>query len=106
MKRNAAFETWLKNTFNIDCDGMRFGIEGEDTKVQYYCDTDYYGALAVSAMYYAYMEAIQQVVSVVCKTIPRIDPNNPTVLDANEHCCEYTVYYDRERVHAVLDKYS
>ena len=96
MKRSAAFEAWLKVTFNIDCVGMRFGIEGKDTKVQYYCDTDFDGAQIISAMYYAYVH----------NTIPRIDPNKPTVLDINEHCCEYTMYHDRERVHAVLDTYS
>ena len=106
MKRSAAFEAWLKVTFNIDCVGMRFGIEGKDTKVQYYCDTDFDGAQIISAMYYAYVEATQQVVSAVRNTIPRIDPNKPTVLDINEHCCEYTMYHDRERVHAVLDTYS
>lgn len=106
MKRSAAFETWLKDTFNIDCADMRFGIEGRDTKVQYYCDTDSEGALTVTAMYYAYVEATQNVVSAVRATIPRIDPSNPTVLDVNEHCCEYTLYHDRERVHTMLDTYS
>ena len=106
MKRSAAFETWLKDTFNIDCADMRFGIEGRGTKVQYYCDTDSAGALMVTAMYYAYVEATQNVVSAVRATIPRIDPSNPTVLDVNEHCCEYTLYHDRERVHTMLDTYS
>ena len=106
MKRSAAFETWLKDTFNIDCADMHFGIEGRDTKVQYYCDTDSEGALTVTAMYYAYVEATQNVVSAVRATIPRIDPSNPTVLDVNEHCCEYTLYHDRERVHTMLDTYS
>ena len=106
MKRSTAFETWLKATFNIDCADMRFGIEGEDTKVQYYSDTDFDGALTITVMYYAYVEATRQVVSAVRSAIPRIDPNNPTVLDANEHCCEYTMYHDRERVHTVLDTYS
>ena len=106
MKRSTTFETWLKDTFNIDCTDMRFGMEGEDTKIQYYCDTDSAGALMVTVMYYAYVEATRQVVSVVRSAIPRIDPNKPTVLDVNEHCCEYTMYHDRERVHAVLDRYN
>ena len=106
MKRSAAFETWLKDTFNIDCADMRFGIEGRDIKVQYYCDTDSEGALTVTAMYYAYVEATRQVVSAMRSAIPRIDPTKPTVLDENEHCCEYTMYHDRERVHAVLDRYN
>ena len=106
MKRSAAFEAWVKATFNIDCAGMRFGIEGEATRVRYYCDMDLGGALVVSAMYYAYVEATQNVVSAVRATIPRIDPSNPTVLDVNEHCCEYTLYHDRERVHTMLDTYS
>ena len=106
MKRSIAFETWLKVTFNIDCADMRFGIEGGATKVQYYSDTDFVDALTITIMYYAYVEATRQVVSAVRSAIPRIDPNNPTVLDANEHCCEYNMYHDRERVHTVLDTYS
>lgn len=33
------------------------------------------------------------------RIVPRIDPQNPKPLDKSEHCCECTLYYERERIH-------
>lgn len=36
------------------------------------------------------------------RIVPRIDPNNPKPLDETEHCCECTLYYERERIHGEI----
>ena len=34
---------------------------------------------------------------------PRIDPCQPAPLDEKAHCCEYTIYVERERLHRFID---
>lgn len=34
---------------------------------------------------------------------PRIDPCQPVPLDEKAHCCEYTIYVERERLHRIID---
>ena len=36
------------------------------------------------------------------RIVPRIDPQNPKPLDESEHCCEFTLYYERERIHGEI----
>jgi GDP-D-mannose dehydratase len=34
---------------------------------------------------------------------PRIDPLQPVPLDETTHCCEHTLYLERERLHRLID---
>ena len=34
---------------------------------------------------------------------PRIDPHTPVPLNEVDHCCEYVLYQERERLHKVID---
>ena len=34
---------------------------------------------------------------------PRIDITKPVPLDEKAHCCEYTIYVERERLHKLID---
>lgn len=35
---------------------------------------------------------------------PRIDPCQPLPLDEKAHCCEYTIYVERERLHRAMQE--
>ena len=41
----------------------------------------------------------REIAALLERIVPRIDPQNPKPLDEIEHCCECTLYYERERIH-------
>lgn len=44
-----------------------------------------------------------ELVELVRSKFPRIDPCKPVPLDEKAHCCEYTIYVERERLHRMID---
>ena len=62
-------------------------------------DADY-GAYVEYADYAA-LEA--ELVELLRSKFPRIDPCQPVPLDEKAHCCEYTIYVKRERLHRIID---
>lgn len=44
-----------------------------------------------------------ELVELVRSKFPRIDPCQPVPLDEKAHCCEYTIYVERERLHRIID---
>jgi len=40
---------------------------------------------------------------VLREKFPRIDPHTPVPLNELDHCCEYVLYQERERLHKVID---
>ena len=38
----------------------------------------------------------------VDRVVPPIDPDNPEPLDPEDHCCEYVLWVDRERIRREL----
>lgn len=82
-KMREEFEAWVKGTFNIDCSEMFFGIKDHDEKEQYYDDDDADGAIAVSAMFYAWRASR----AVLCVELPKvysIQVLSDPIMDADE----------------------
>ena len=46
---------------------------------------------------------VTELVELVRNKFPRIDPCQPVPLDEKAHCCEYTIYVERERLHRLID---
>lgn len=46
-----------------------------------------------------------ELVELLRSKFPRIDPCAPVPLDEKAHCCEYTIYVERERLHREIDTY-
>ena len=46
---------------------------------------------------------VAELVELVRSKFPRIDPCQPVPLDEKAHCCEYTIYVERERLHRIID---
>ena len=46
---------------------------------------------------------VTELVELVRSKFPRIDPCQPVPLDEKAHCCEYTIYVERERLHRLID---
>ena len=46
---------------------------------------------------------VAELVELVRNKFPRIDPCQPVPLDEKAHCCEYTIYVERERLHRHID---
>lgn len=44
----------------------------------------------------------REIAALLERIVPRIDPQNPKPLDETEHCCECTLYYERERIHGEI----
>ena len=44
-----------------------------------------------------------ELVALLRSKFPRIDPCQPVPLDEKAHCCEYTIYVERERLHRLID---
>ncbi|MTI72547.1 MAG: hypothetical protein FH747_02960 [Stenotrophomonas sp.] len=44
----------------------------------------------------------REIAALLERIVPRIDPQNPKPLDEIEHCCECTLYYERERIHGEI----
>jgi hypothetical protein len=44
----------------------------------------------------------REIAALLERIVPRIDPQNPKPLDKSEHCCECTLYYERERIHGEI----
>ena len=44
-----------------------------------------------------------ELVELLRSKFPRIDPCQPVPLDEKAHCCEYTIYVERERLHRMID---
>lgn len=44
-----------------------------------------------------------ELVELLRNKFPRIDPCKPVPLDEKAHCCEYTIYVERERLHRLID---
>ena len=44
-----------------------------------------------------------ELVELLRSKFPRIDPCQPVPLDEKVHCCEYTIYVERERLHRLID---
>lgn len=44
----------------------------------------------------------REIAALLERIVPRIDPQNPKPLDESEHCCECTLYYERERIHGEI----
>ena len=44
-----------------------------------------------------------ELVELLRSKFPRIDPCKPVPLDEKAHCCEYTIYVERERLHRMID---
>ena len=44
-----------------------------------------------------------ELVELLRNKFPRIDPCKPVPLDEKAHCCEYTIYVERERLHRMID---
>jgi hypothetical protein len=44
-----------------------------------------------------------ELVASIREKFPRIDPCAPVPLDEKAHCCEYTIYVERERLHRQID---
>lgn len=44
-----------------------------------------------------------KIVELLRSKFPRIDPCQPVPLDEKAHCCEYTIYVERERLHRIID---
>lgn len=44
-----------------------------------------------------------ELVELLRSKFPRIDPCQPVPLDEKAHCCEYTIYVERERLHRIID---
>lgn len=44
-----------------------------------------------------------ELVELLRSKFPRIDPCKPVPLDEKAHCCEYTIYVERERLHRLID---
>ena len=44
-----------------------------------------------------------ELVELLRSKFPRIDPYQPVPLDEKAHCCEYTIYVERERLHRIID---
>ena len=42
---------------------------------------------------------------VLREMFPRIDPHTPVPLNELDHCCEYVLYQERERLHKVIDDF-
>ena len=43
-----------------------------------------------------------ELVELLRSKFPRIDPCQPVPLDEKAHCCEYTIYVERERLHRII----
>ena len=46
---------------------------------------------------------VAELVELVRSKFPRIDPCQPVPLAEKAHCCEYTIYVERERLHRLID---
>lgn len=46
-----------------------------------------------------------ELVELLRSKFPRIDPCAPVPIDEKAHCCEYTIYVERERLHREIDAY-
>ena len=44
-----------------------------------------------------------ELVELLGSKFPRIDPCQPVPLDEKVHCCEYSIYVERERLHRLID---
>ena len=44
-----------------------------------------------------------ELVELLRSKFPRIDQCQPVPLDEKAHCCEYTIYVERERLHRLID---
>ena len=55
--------------------------------------------LAAMAEYVDLATDERDIAALLERIVPRIDPQNPKPLDKSEHCCECTLYYERERIH-------
>ena len=44
-----------------------------------------------------------ELVELLRSKFPRIDPCKPVPLDEKAHCCEYTIYVERKRLHRLID---
>ena len=44
-----------------------------------------------------------ELVELLRNKFPCIDPCKPVPLDEKAHCCEYTIYVERERLHRLID---
>ena len=44
-----------------------------------------------------------ELVELLRDKFPLIDPCKPVPLDEKAHCCEYTIYVERERLHRMID---
>ena len=48
-------------------------------------------------------QRIAELEGLVRNAFPRIDITKPVPLDEKAHCCEYTIYVERERLHKLID---
>ena len=44
-----------------------------------------------------------QLAALLLEKFPRIDPHHPITLSEVDHCCEYVLHKDRERLHCAID---
>lgn len=44
-----------------------------------------------------------QLAALLLEKFPRIDPRHPITLSEVDHCCEYVLHKDRERLHCAID---
>ena len=44
-----------------------------------------------------------QLAALLLEKFPRIDPHHPITLNEVDHCCEYVLHKDRERLHCAID---
>ncbi|WP_425915999.1 hypothetical protein [Pseudomonas sp. GWSMS-1] len=63
---------------------------------------DEHGNKAVP-LYTAQPSPDAELVELLRSKFPRIDPCKPVPLDEKAHCCEYTIYVERERLHRLID---
>ena len=89
------------------------GIEDQSQPTQWhkgyeaargYVNMQICSAIPTTKVHLAVAEPVsREAVELVRSKFPRIDPCKPVPLDEKAHCCEYTIYVERERLHRIID---
>ena len=79
-----------------DAQAIIDGLRGEAARLRE--ERDSFQRIGIRQIEHRY-----QLAALLLEKFPRIDPHHPITLSEVDHCCEYVLHKDRERLHCAID---
>lgn len=80
----------------VDAQAIIDGLRGEVARLRE--ERDSFQRIGIRQIEHRY-----QLAALLRGKFPRIDPHHPITLSEVDHCCEYVLHKDRERLHCAID---